>query len=179
MELAQIEENLKGITKLVNKLYEEVEKMKQVEEEPCLYQLNVYAEKPRCYEEELGQMHKDNFYYVNSYGEPIRTFWENCNLDKALWENTILFKDRLSADTYIELMHDMKCLSKKFEFMEEQEIDEENENCQFVLTSEGFVVIYDDNNLQTRDYHFTLENAEYIINKYGQEVLKNFILYCK
>ena len=35
MELYQIEENLRGITELVNKLWEEVEKMKEEERIRC------------------------------------------------------------------------------------------------------------------------------------------------
>lgn len=163
MELKQIEENLRGISELVDKLYEEVEKMKQVPkwEEPKKYQMNVYIAKPTDGE---------GVWWLNNFGELCSANWANAKSSDELYFNTNLFKDKESAETYHELLNDMKRLSKKFG---------NDDYCIGYNYSWGRVEVSYKTGSYQRDYYFTRENAEFILNKYGQDVLRNFIKYCK
>ena len=136
------------------------------------YQLNIWIDKPSCYEVDNGVMHFDEFYFINSNGKFESQFWFNLNIDNDLYQNTILFKDKASAENYIEFMSDVRRLRKAFE-----------------PKKENYYLFYDciDNAIfvdcvfatQSCDYYFTKENAFMLLDKYGQEFIKNWILYCK
>lgn len=175
MELNQVETNLKGITELVNALVEEVERMKSEtvgEQKEKTYQLNLYTIKPTCYEREVGVNHYDEYFLISVTGGIRQEFWSNNDFDNMVWQHQILFKDKASAETYLELVGDMKRLSDKFE------IGKNN----YLLFYDAFNEVVEYTQIlicQNREYYFSKENVEFIFNKYPQEVLKTFIEYCK
>ena len=83
-------------------------------------------------------------------------------IDETLYENTILFKDKQSDETYKELRQDMKRLSKEFE------IDEENYYLYYNHVNKK-VDNYTFTRWEENDYYFTQENAQYILIKYDKK----------
>lgn len=124
------------------------------------YCLNVFTEKPQ---------YEEKYWIVFANGE-IDWWGDDGNDD--YFENTILFKDQRSAETYKELRSDMKRLSNAL-----------------VLNKPTCSLFYDHDisevqieyvrDWERQSHYFTKENAQFILDKYGQEVLKNYILYCK
>ena len=147
-------------------LESELESVKAEEEQK--YCLNVFTEMPK---------ENEPFYIVANEGVICASEYESVDSARYIYcekcfENTILFKDQKSAETYKELRSDMKRLSKEFKYDEK--------NYFFFYDDRGIAVEID--YLYSNNYgchYYTKDNAEYLLDKYGQEVLKNYILYCK
>lgn len=136
------------------------------------YQLNIWIDKPSCYEKDIDVIHCDKYFHIDNLGMIHECGYWNDIIDAILYKSSVLFKDKESAETYKELMSDVRRLHKAFRYNEFNyflyyECDDEMVYVDFVRGS------------QSRGYYFTQKDAYYILDKYGQEVIKNWILYCK
>ena len=133
------------------------------------YHMDVLTEAP-----EYGKL----FWYVDSTGSV------NCNYycDECLgrkcygielfnWSPT--FTDKESAETYKEFMTDVKRLSRAFRFPN-------TINSYFVINHDNMeVTLYTSDIYEGHNSYFNPPDAVWLLNKYGTEVIKNWILYCK
>ena len=150
---------LKSLKNKLNELQIEIDNL-LLEKKYCL---NVYTEIPKKSEPCL---------YIDYFGDVEHFFWNDTDVNKKFYENNIIFKDKQSAETYKELRQDMKKLNKKFVF------EEDNYALRFSpVYNEVIIGFRGDFNYDC--YYYTEEDARYILDKYGQNVLKNYILYCK
>ena len=137
-------------------------------------QLNIYVDKPTFYEIDVDEVYADEYWFLDLYGTIITRNWYNDEIDDSLYFNTILFKDFESTRNYREFMCDVRRLQKAFK--------DGGRNYYFVFDyrlkiNEVYIRCADD--VQRRDYYFTKENAMWLLEKYGSDFIKNWILYCR
>ncbi|MBR3693567.1 MAG: hypothetical protein IKL88_03475 [Erysipelotrichales bacterium] len=136
------------------------------------YCLDLYIEKPVEYEREIGEVHQDECWFVDQYGYVESFMWDGSPESDELYYNNDLCKNEQSALVLKELLYDFKHRRRPFAFGYDN----------YYLSYDPKANIVELSTLTrccAHNNYFDKKEAEYLIKKYPQEVLKNFLLYCR